>query len=553
MSEESRREIVIVGASAAGLRCACRLKRLRPEWTVTVVEERQLFSVAACGLPYVLSGDIAELTALRRTGDGALRDAGFFEAVKGVEVLWGWRAVEIDVSARRLRLAGQSGQRVIAWDELVLATGARPRRLPGQPVDPRVQTFHTGDDLTPLHGALARGQIEQVVIVGTGLLGCELSEAFRALWGAEVTLVEAAAAPLPALLDSEAAAIVHQALAANGVALRLGAPVERIEAREDRVLVLAGGEEIAGDRVVVAIGVEPNVDLARQAGVALGATGAIAVDDRLATSVPHVWAAGDCVEIRQAVTGRPGYLPQGSLANRQGRVLADVLAGREERFPPVVGATALKVFDCHVAAAGLTRRAAGEAGLEARVVWISAHDRADYWPETKEIAVALTYEAGSGRVLGVQVVGEGEVTKRVDVAAQWLARGATLRDLAGLEHAYSPPFAPALDPLAVAAMVALDQEDGIEAAPPLSSLDGQRLLDVRHPEEREARPVAGATPMAIPLESLRERVAEVGEGPWLVVCERGARSAEAMRILRAHGRTARYLGGGLRWRTLAGR
>jgi NADPH-dependent 2,4-dienoyl-CoA reductase/sulfur reductase-like enzyme/rhodanese-related sulfurtransferase len=550
--ETGKRRVVIVGASAAGLRCASRLARLQPDWSISVVEEREFFSYAACGLPYVLSGDIPDTEALRRTGDGARRDTDYFAQVKGVEVIAGWRAVGVDPDARTVCIRRDKEERTLGWDELVLATGGRPRRLPEQPEHPRVSCFHTADDVTPLHQGLASGKIERVVLIGAGFLGCELSEAFRALWGVDVTLVEAAPAPLPLLVDPEVGAIVAQTLRENEVELRTASAVKRIEARKDGVSVEIDGESIAGDVAVVAVGVEPVVELAVAAGVRLGPTGAIAVDDRLATSVPHVWAAGDSAEMRHLVTGDPVHLPLGSLANRQGRVLANILAGGKERFRPVAGAAALKVFDLNVAATGITRRAAEARGEDVRSVWISAHDRAEYWPEAKEIAVHLVYRPDSGRGIGVQGVGEGDVTKRVDVATQLLSHAATLAEFAELEHAYSPPYAPALEPLAVAAMVAGNVDDGVEARSPEGPLTGLDLLDVRHVEEREARPVTSARVTSMPQESLREHVGELEPRQWVVLCERGTRSAEVVRLLERRGFSAQYLGGGLRWRGLAG-
>ncbi|HQT93888.1 MAG: hypothetical protein B7Z68_02380 [Acidobacteria bacterium 21-70-11] len=550
MADGSRR-VVIVGASAAGMRCASRLARLRPGWTVTVVERRQVFSYAACGLPYVLSGDVDDADALRRTSDGALRDAAFFASVKGVTVLTGRSATEVDAGARSLTLARpEGGLEHIDWDDLVLATGASPRRLPAQPRHPRVRSFHVAEDLEPLHAGLRRGEIARVVIVGAGLVGCELSEAFRALWGAEVTLVEAASGPLPGVADAEIGAVIAATLRRNGVHLRTGAAVEAIAAFDDRVEVTAGGEPCTADLALVAVGVTPEVALAKSAGVALGTTGAIAVDERLATNVPHIWAAGDCIEVRRLPDGGPVHLPLGSLANRQGRVLADVLAGRDDRFPGAAGAVAAKVFDLNVAATGLTRARAEAEGIAARSVWVTAHDRAHYWPEAAQIAIHLVYEAGSRRVLGVQAVGAGEVAKRVDVATAYIARGATITELAGLEHAYAPPFAPAIDPLAAAAFAAENQEDGLEARRPDEPFAGVRVLDVRHPGERSKHPLPEAT--AIPLEELRAALPLPGRDRWLAVCERGARSAEAARLVRSSGGSASYLGGGMQLRAMMG-
>ncbi|MBI4705928.1 MAG: FAD-dependent oxidoreductase [Deltaproteobacteria bacterium] len=549
---KSVHSVVIVGGSAAGLRCACRLARLQPGWKITVVEKREIFSVAGCGLPYVLSGEVADAEALRLTADGVRRDAQYFREMKGVEVLAGWLASGVDAQAHKLRIARGGAEKVLDWDDLVLATGARPQRLPGQPDHPRVRSLHSFDDLAPLTAGLRRGEIERVIVVGASFVGCELAEAFAALWGAEVRLFEAGLAPLADNVDLEVGAIAARALEEGGVKVQTGAKVERVRAGADDAAVIVGAETHAAQLVMVAIGMEPVVELALRAGVALGPTRAISVDDRLATSVPHIWAIGDCIQVPQGVSERPVYLPLGSHANRQGRTLANILAGRADRFEPVVGVRALKVFDCHVAAAGVTRRVAADRGLPVRSVWLAARDRADYWPEAKELFLHLLYQPGTRRVVGVQAAGQGDVTKRIDVAAQLLHYGATLEDFARLEHAYAPPFAPALDPLAVAAHIALNQEDGIEALSPAHVTSKLDLLDVRRAAESAERPLGGPKVRQIPLGELPGRTAELSGHEWLVVCERGARSAEAVRRLAAAGIKARYLGGGLHWLRAAG-
>ena len=500
----------------------------------------------------MLSGDVASVDALRRTGDGIVRDESYFGEVKGVRVLSRTRATAIDVVAQRLEVVQEGGGvEELAWDDLVLATGAAPRRLPDQPEHRRVHMLHSAADVEAIYGDLAAGAVSHVAVVGAGLVGLELAEAFRALWGVRVTLLEAAAAPLPGIVDEEVGGVIANALRRNGVDVRCSSTAARIVPTEDSVAIECGAEPVVADLVVVAIGVRPEVSLAAAAGIELGATGAIAVSPELATSVPGIWAAGDCVEVRHAVTGEMCHMPLGSLANRQGRALANTLAGRREALPPVAGAVAVKVFDWNVATVGITRAAARARGLAARSVWVTAHDRAGYWPEAKEIVIHLVYEQGSERVLGVQLAGEGEVCKRADVAAQLLVRGATLADLGQIEHAYAPPYAPAVEPLAVAAWVAQNQEDGIVACSPVESLAGEAVLDVRHPEERAARPVSGAGSTSMPLEAMRAQGQTLAKGPWMAVCERGTRAAEALRWLQANGRYARYLGGGLRLRAMA--
>ena len=548
----SSRKIVVVGASAAGLRCACRIRRLRPDWPVTVVEAGDVFSYGACGMPYVLSGDIEELAALRRTPYGTDRDADFFRGAKGVEVLAPWRAVAVDPEARTLTLAGRDGERTLEWDELVLATGAEPRRLPGQPEHERVRAFHVWDDVKPLKMGLMRGEIGEVAVVGAGLVGCEVAEAFASLWGADVTLVEAAATPLPELLDPELGAVVARHLEARGVRLLTRSPVERFEPDDEGVTLHAGGHEVRADVAVVAVGVHPRVELARSAGVALGPSRAIRVDERLATSVPHIWAAGDCVEVRHVVTGGPAFMPLGSLANRQGRVLGTVLAGGQDAFGPVAGAAAVKVFDLNVAAVGCTAARLGADGSGVRSVWISADDRAHYWPEAKLILLGMVYDPADRRVLGVQGVGEeGEVAKRVDVAAQLILRRATVDDFVNVEHAYAPPYAPALDPLTVLACAAQNQLDGIESVAPLTDLAGATVLDIRTEEERSERPLDAGRLVAVEMSELRGRADELPDGPLLVTCAHGTRSAEIVRWLTGRGVQARYLGGGVSWRVRA--
>jgi NADPH-dependent 2,4-dienoyl-CoA reductase/sulfur reductase-like enzyme/rhodanese-related sulfurtransferase len=517
------------------------------------VEKADVFSYAACGLPYALAGDIAEADALRKTGDGVVRDVDYFYNVKGIDVLSGWHAEEIDTTEQKLLISRKGERRELEWDELVFATGARPLKLPNQPDHPRVRSFHTFHDVHPLHQGLAKGEIASVIIIGAGLVGCELAEAFGALWGADVTLIEAAETPLPGVLGPETAGIVSQALRDNDVRLHMGAPVERVEARDDGVTVTAGGRSFKADIAVVAIGVVPVTELARQAGVELGPNGAIAVDDRLQTSRPHIWAIGDCIEVRHSVTGKPCFLPLGSLANRQGRTLANVLVGRDDRFPPIVGAVAVKVFDSNIAAVGLTHRSAEEHFQDVRSVCLSAQDRPHYWPEAKDIALQLIYDSGSSRVLGVQAVGEGDVTKRVDVATQLIKKGAVLEEFSHLEHAYAPPYSPAIDPLGVAAFAAQNFEDGVLAISPEDSLDDVKVLDVRHPEEREARPFPAGNTTEVPLSEIRDRLKELEDGPWVVVCERGTRSSETVRLLEAEGIQAQYLGGGVKWLILSGR
>lgn len=543
----NERRIVIVGGSAAGLKCACRIKRRRPSWDVTVVEKRKVFSYGACGLPYVLSGDIDSLTELRQTSYGVERNEDFFADVKGVTVLTERCAVDADMKGCTLTVDGPDGTEILEWDDLVFATGAHARHLPGQPEAKWIRTFHTWDDVAPLKQALAQGELEHVAVIGAGPVGCELAEAFVSLWGAEVTLIEAGPNPLPNLLDREAGALVTHALEEEEVTVLCGQGVDRLEEVEDGVEVVVGDRTVSADAAIVAIGVTPETDLAKKIGLHLGERGGIVVNDRLATSAKHVWAAGDCIEVQHVVTGGRVHMPLGSLANRQGRALADAIVDGSGRFGPVAGAFAVKVFDLNVATVGCTVGQTRSTGRPVAVTWTTGDSEAHYWPEAGRIHLQLVYDEVTRELLGVQAVGIGEVAKRVDVATQVLLRPGTIDDLAEVEHAYAPPYAPAMDPLVVAAHVACNQLDGLSCESPLTSLDGRTVIDVRTPEEREGHPLTSGDVVEIDLETLSSRTATLPPGPLLVACAYGTRSSEAARMLNDCGVEATYLAGGIAW------
>lgn len=543
------RRVLVVGASAAGLRCACRLARLCPGDEIRVVERRARFSWAACGMPFVLGGELPDADALRATAWGALRDAHHFAADKGVAVHARTEVVAVDPRARRATLAGPAGQEVAAWDELVLATGARARTLGQAPGDPRVVRFHDPDDLERLASLLRDEEIRHVAVIGAGLVGCEVSEALAGAWGVEVTLLEAADRPLPAMLDPETAALVAAELERGGVRLRCDDPVRRIRRTADGIVVESETGAVTADLVIEALGVVPQAALAVSAGASLGPAGGVLVDERLATDVPGVHAVGDVVEVPHRVTGRPCHMPLGSLANRQGRTLANVLAGRDDRFGPVTGAVALRVFDLAVAAVGLTADAARREGLDVRSVCVSADDAAHYWPESARVHVAVVWEGGSRRLLGVQAAGRRDAKRIVDLASAVIAAGGTIDRLGAVEHAYCPPLAPAIDPLAVAAFCAQEVEAGrLEPVSPLAALDPATVLDVRVEAERRAHPLAAARART-PAE-MRADADDLPDG-LVVACERGPRASEAARLLAARGRRARWLAGGLAWRRAA--
>ena len=547
--------IVVIGASAAGLRAAARAKRLLPRAEVTVLDREEAISVGACGLPYYLSGDVENPDKLRATPWGALRDPAFFRAVKDLDVKTGVEAVAIDRAGKVVRARDAAGRELaFPYDKLVLATGATPRWLPGVPKDhPRVSAFKTIDDAKRWRKALEAREVERVAILGAGYIGCELAEAFGGLWGCEVDLIEAAGHVLPQVLDPEMAALVQAHLEEQGVRVRTACRVESLQERGDALVLATTRGEIETGHAICALGFAPASGLAAAAGLAIGPTGGIVVDEGLCTSDPDVLAAGDCIEVVHAVSGRPAHVPLGSLANKQGRIAGDVLAGRDARFGPVAGSGVVKVFDLNVAATGLSEAAARRAGIAVEAVWGTFSDKAHYHPDDMTIQLKLVFRPGDGRLAGLQAVGSGDVVRRVDVFAGLLARGGRVDDLLDLEFAYAPPYAPPLDPLFVLGCAAKNQAaDGVRSVAPATPLEGFRVLDVRTRGEAQARPLDRA--VNIPLDELRARLAEVpADAPVLVVCAKGPRSAEAARLLLNAGRErVSYLGGGTLMRVTTG-
>jgi len=553
MSSPKNQKIVVIGASAAGLKSAARAKRLMPEAQVTVLDERSFISYGACGLPYYLSGDVENLDKLRETVYGLIRDPDFFATVKGLDVHTGIRVVRFDPERKLVEAVNlkKDERPVFPYDKLVIATGARPRPLIGVQPGEACSFFHTPEEATALRKGLETGQISSVIVVGGGFIGVELAGAFSELWGCEVTVLEATDRLLPQLMDAEMSASIAGQMRRNRVEVHTGMPVTRASTEGGKALVAAGGKSFRADRVVVAVGVVPRISWALESGIETGPCGGVAVGERLETNLPDVFAAGDCVEVVHRLTGRPVLIPLGSLANRQGRVVGDNLAGKLTRFGPVAGSACVKIFDWNVATTGLSVVGAKQNGLRAKAIWGTFMDSAHYHPEHKQIFLKLVYEEGTRRLLGLQACGAGEVVKRVDVLASLLHREGTLEDLLELEFCYSPPYNAPLDPLHTLGCAALNQEEsGIPGIRPDSSLANRYVLDVRTPEEITDEYPTPTGAVNIPLQELRSRVDELPQDePLLIVCAMGTRSSEASRWLVSRGFTdVVYLAGGMNLR-----
>ncbi|MBJ6725795.1 FAD-dependent oxidoreductase [Geomesophilobacter sediminis] len=544
--------IVVIGANAAGAKAASKAKRLNAQAEITMIDRGRFISYGACGIPYFVSDAVGGVKELMSTMAGVVRDHGFFQKVKGVAVLTGTEVIRIDRGAKRLGLRNLASGELseLPYDKLILATGSTPLVPRLENVDlPGILTVKKIEDAELLKERAVPGGA--ACIVGGGLIGLETAEALRQR-GMRVTLVEMRDQLLPGVLDPEVANLVQKQLRQQGVEVRTGTAVTGFAGAQRVERVVMGPRELPADLVVLAPGVTPNVALACEAGIGIGPTGAVAVDARLCTNDPDVFACGDCCETTHLVTGQKVYLPLGSTANKQGRVAGINAAGGAATFGGVIGTTIVKVFNLNVGKAGLTEAEARRAGFDVETVLSPAPDRAHFFPGAKPILLKLVAEKGSGRILGVQAAGEGAVDKRLDAAAVAISFGATAEQMAQLDLAYAPPYAPAMDNLIVAADILKNKLAGEargitpqEVKRKFEEEEDFILLDVRSPAEHNEVGIVGAK--LVPLGALRDRLGELPRDKEIIAfCKISLRGYEAQRILSSAGyEKAKFLDGGI--------
>lgn len=550
--------IVVVGGVAAGPKAAARARRLAPDADVTIVEKDKLLSYAGCGLPYYISGMVKERKDLMATPIGVLRDPEFFANVKDITVLNETEATEIDRSVRELvvRHLPTGATKRLPYDRLIIATGAEPvdPPIPGNDLE-NVLRLKRVEDADRFRELMTSRTCPMVTIIGGGLIGMEMTEAVTEC-GSAVTVVEMLPHILT-MLDADMAALVEQHMRQVGVKVLSSTRVERIEGDEQGKVksVVTSAGEFPAQLVLISVGIRPNVELARNAGLIIGPSGGINVDEYMQTSDPAIYAAGDCAEKQCFVRGTACFLPLGSVANKEGRIAGSNAVGHLERFHGVAGATALKVFDWNVGRAGLTARQALETGIPVLSATVSAPDRAHYYPGAEPIILKLVAERSTRRLIGIQGVGTGDVIKRIDVAVTAMTADMTVDQIANLDLAYAPPYSEAMDVLIHGANILRNKLDGLlegftalELRAKLDAAEDLMILDVRSPAEQEAGSIPGSTP--IPLGVLRERASEVPKDKLVVIyCKTSLRAWEAVRILAGLGyeRLAILDGGILAW------
>ncbi|MCF8120245.1 MAG: FAD-dependent oxidoreductase [Deltaproteobacteria bacterium] len=442
--------VVIVGAVALGPKAACRFKRLMPEAKVTMIDETDLISYGGCGIPYFVSGDVSDPGQLQSTSFHMLRDETFFKNAKDIDVLTRVRAVSIDRDQKEVHIEHvETGEKErLSYDRLVLATGSSPKRLPIPGSE--MEGVFTVSDLSgavAIKDQVAAGAVDKAVIIGGGAIGLEMAEALADLWGIETSVVEIADQILPGIVSPVVARMGRQKMAENDISVYVREQVLRLEGDGRVQRVVTDKRTLDADLVIMAVGVSPNADLARDAGLEISPSGAIVVNERMETSDPHIYAGGDCVQIQDLITETPAYFPSGSLANRQGRVIGTNLAGGNATFEGAVGTFVIKLFDLAIASAGLSLERARSHGYDALSVFVAQFDRAHFYPEKDLTYLELVVEQGTARVLGIQGLGglEGGMFARVSAVAALLKYQPTTADVSNLELPYAPPFSSAMD------------------------------------------------------------------------------------------------------------
>jgi len=541
-------KVVIVGGVAGGATAAARIRRLDEKAEIVVFERSGFISYANCGLPYYIGDVIVDQEEL------TLQTPESFFARFRVDMRVRYEVTDIDpdkktVSVKNLVTGDEFEE---SYDKLILSPGARPTqpRLPGVGLD-RLFTLRTVEDTLRIKEYIDKNHPKSAVLAGGGFIGLELAENLREL-GMEVTIVQRPR-QLMNPFDADMAAFIHAEMIRHGIKLALGHTVEGFEENEGGVDVLLKDEQpIHADMVVLAIGVTPDTELAKKAGLKLGIKESIVVNDRMETSVPDIYAVGDAVQVRHYVTGKDALISLAGPANKQGRIAADNICGGDSRYAGSQGSSVIKVFNMTAAVTGINETNARKEGLSVDKIILSPMSHAGYYPGGKVMTMKVIFEKETYRLLGAQIVGSEGVDKRIDVLAAAIHAGMTATELKELDLAYAPPYSSAKDPVNMAGFMIENISNGIlkqfhlEDVETLPRDGSVTLLDVRTTGEYRCGHIDGFR--NIPVDELRERLDELEkEKPVYVVCQSGLRSYIATRILAGHGYNAYNFSGGFRF------
>jgi len=552
------KKILVIGGVAAGAKAAARIVRRDPKAKVTILQKGEYLSYAACGFPFYISNEVEDHEALLSTPTGVIRDSAFLKNVKGVAVHTGTVAEKIDRKKKVVKaLNTATGKRKqFSYDKLVLAVGGSPVVPPIEGIDlNQIHTLWSVEDALAIKDFLSKRKVKKVTIVGAGLIGVEMIDAFDR-WETEVTVIEMLDWVLPKIVDRDYGLFVGRYLEDSGIKIQTSEKVLRFQGDKKGNVkkVVTDKNEIETDMVLLCIGVRPNVDLAKEAGLALGETGAIKVNEFMQTSDSDIYAGGDCVENTHRITGEKVYAPMGSTANKHGRVIADHITGGKFRFPGVLGTGICKVLDLKIARTGLSEGEARSQGFDIETIICPGPDRPHYYPGANSVITKLVAEKKSGKLLGAQIMGLGDVAKRIDIAATALSFGATVEQIGMLDLAYAPPFSLALDNIITAAHVMDNKLQGLaKSVSPLIVQDkldrGEDfiLLDVRGPGEYEMLRIEKPNVTLMPLGKVREEYKKLPKNKEIIAfCAVSMRGYEAQRIMEGKGfKNVKFMDGGI--------
>ena len=539
-------KVIIVGGVAGGATAAPRIRRLDERAEIVMLERTGYVSYANCGLPYYVGGEIEDAEEL------TLQTPQSFFARYRVDVRVRSEAIAIDraqktVTVKNLKTGETYSEK---YDRLLLSPGAKaviPPALRSQ--DPRVFTLRTVEDTLAIHAYVQTKAPRSAVVVGGGFIGLETAENLMRR-GIAVTLIQLDPQVMPPF-DGDMAALLHNELRRQGVALRLSESCTAIEAGA-RLLVRTDKGEYPADLAVVAVGVAPDTQLAKDAGLALGIKGSIAVDAGMRTSDENIYAVGDAVEVRQSVTDERTLIALAGPANKQGRIAADNICGGNSVYKGSQGSSVVRVFSLTAASTGINEKTARALGLDYDKVILSPNSHASYYPGAQVMTMKVLFERGTNRLLGAQIIGGEGVDKRIDVLATAIRAGVSAVDLKDLDLAYAPPYSSAKDPVNMAGFMIENlvtgkvKQFGIDEVAALARDGSVTLLDVRTPMEYARGHADGF--VNLPVDSLRERLAEVPKGkPVYVMCQSGLRSYLACRILMQNGYDCYNFTGGYRF------
>ena len=527
---------VIIGGVAGGASCAARLRRLDAEREIVMLERGKYISYANCGLPYHVSGVIRNRSSLLLMTPELMRDRFNIDVRVENEVTSINRA-DKTVTVKNLATGAEYTE---SYDDLVIATGSSPLRPRIEGIDSdKIRTLWTVPDTDEIRAMVQSGSAKTAAVIGGGFIGLEMAENLRHA-GLQVSIIEAANQVM-APIDFEMAQLLHENIRQNGVSLYLGDGVAAFEDNGNDVTVkLQSGNTVNADLVILAIGVRPNSALAKNAGLALNQRGGIIVDNHMRTDDQYIYAVGDVIEVEDFVSKERTMVPLAGPANKQGRIVADVLAGRESTYKGTQGSSVAKVFDLTAASTGANEKSLIRRGLKKHsdyeTLIITQNSHAGYYPGAVPLTMKVIFRCADGKLLGAQIVGRDGVDKRIDTLGVALRFGATTDDLKDLELAYAPPYSSAKDPVNMAGFVAENIRTGmvkIAEADETENADTV-LLDVR--EEAETMAVAIPNAVNIPLGKLRENLDKLDRSKKIIVfCAIGVRAYNGARILMQNG------------------